>query len=257
MDAATLRIVLIVLGAFLLVGLYLWERHRARDEDDDDGWDQRRAAKPHSKREPNLGPFDDDAAEPADAASTGPMASADVDADDSDESWPTSFAAGPDMAFRDEGPNETAGARQASDALIVQLYVVARGEPFSGAEITAAAARHSLVPGDMAIFHRRKVEGAAQAAPFSMANAFNPGTFPFDGMDDFCTPGLVLFAQLDGSPSDLMVFDELVQTAVALAQELDGELLDNARSPLGVEQIKRLRAEVLDLLDGIADPDRE
>jgi cell division protein ZipA len=256
MDAATLRIVLIVLGAFLLVGLYLWERHRARD-DDDDGWVQSRSAEPHPKREPNLGPFDEDTAEPADAASTRHMASADIAADDSDESWPTSFADGRDMAFGDEGPNEAAGARQASDALIVQLYIVARGEPFSGTEITAAAARHSLVPGDMAIFHRRKVEGAAQAAPFSMANAFNPGTFPFDGMDDFSTPGLVLFAQLDGSPSDLMVFDEVVQTAVALAQELDGELLDNARSPLGVEQIKRLRAEVLDLLDGIADPDRE
>jgi len=161
MDAATLRIVLIVLGAFLLVGLYLWERHRARD-DDDDGWDQRRAAKPHSKREPNLGPFDDDAAEPADAASTVPMASTDVGADDSDESWTTGFSAGPDMAFGDEGPNQTAAARQASDALIVQLYIVARGEPFSGSDITAAAARHSLVPGDMAVI-KTTSEKLAQA----------------------------------------------------------------------------------------------
>ena len=257
MDAATLRIVLIVLGAFLLVGLYLWERHRARDDDDDDGWDQRRSAEPRSKREPNLGPFDEDDAESADVAGAHSMASAEVAEGDSEKAWATSFSAGPEMAFEDEGAKETAGARQATDALIVQLYVVARGEPFSGTQITAAAAHHSLVPGDLAIFHRRKVEGAAQTAPFSMANAFNPGTFPFDGMDDFSTLGLVLFAQLDGAPSDLMVFDELVQTAVALAQELDGELLDNARSPLGVEQIRRLRAEVLDLLDGIADSDRE
>jgi cell division protein ZipA len=246
--------VLIVLGAFLLVGLYLWERHRARDADDDD-WDERRSAEPSPKREPNFGAFDEDDTEPPDAGSVKPKASSDTG--DREEPWAASFAASPEMAFGDDEEDEAAGRQQASDALIVQLYIVAQAEPFSGNDITAAAARHSLVPGDMAIFHRRKVEGAGQAAPFSMANAFNPGTFPFDGMDDFSTRGLVLFAQLDGSPSDLMIFDELVQTAVALAQELDGELLDNARSPLGVEQIKRLRAEVLDLLDGIADAERE
>lgn len=254
MDAATLRMVLIVLGAFLLVGLYLWERHRARDDDDDD-WDERRSAEPRPKREPNFGAFDEDDTEPSDAASDKPKAS--IDAGDREEPWAASFAASPETSLGDDVDDEAAGRQQATDALIVQLYIVAQGEPFSGSDITAAAARHSLIPGDMAIFHRRKVEGAGQTAPFSMANAFNPGTFPFDGMDDFSTRGLVLFAQLDGSPSDLMVFDELVQTAVALAQELDGELLDNARSPLGVEQIKRLRTEVLDLLDGIADADRE
>jgi cell division protein ZipA len=148
------------------------------------------------------------------------------------------------------------GGPTEADALIVQLYVVAREGAFAGGDIMAAAERHNLDPGDMAIFHRRKVEGASRSAPFSMANAFNPGTFPFDAMEGFSTRGLVLFAQLDGLTSDLMVFDELVQAARDLADELDGELLDNDRQALGDEQIRRLRAEVLELLDGIAEPDQ-
>jgi len=252
MDAATLRIVLIVLGALFLIGMYLWERHRARADDDDD-WDEPAPNVSRAKREPNLGAFEA-GEEESDASAY--RVSAAAEGSEAGDAWTaTGFDAGPD----DRGHEETASGEEPeyaeSDTLIVQLYVVARDGTFSGEEIAAAAQRHYLVPGDMAIFHRRKVEGAARSAPFSMANAFNPGTFPFDDMVNFSTRGLVLFARLDGATSDLMVFDELVQTARELAEELGGDLLDNARSPLGPDQIKRLRAEVLDLLDGIAEPD--
>jgi len=249
MDAATLRIVLIVLGGAFLIGMYFWERNRARADDED--WDEEYDETPGDKREPSLGAYEQDEIEtPASAEYRAASAEADGETT-ADDAW---VATGFDAGDEDDEMAETAPVD--SDTLIVQLYVVAREGAFGGDAIAAAAERHGLMPGEMAIFHRRKVEGAARSAPFSMANAFNPGTFPFDDMDDFSTRGLVLFAQLGGAPSDLMVFDELVQTARDLAQELDGRLLDNARSPLGPEQIKRLRAEVLDLLDGIAEPDR-
>lgn len=255
MDAATLRIVLIILGALFLTGLYLWERRRVRA-----ARNPVRERRPYrgreAKREPNLGAFDaEDRSEAPSAVAAETASSAVVDAPGMAGTWHTaSFRTQGDRAVSGEGVE--GDAAEETNALIVQFYVVAREGSFSGQQIDAAAQRHNLVPGDMAIFHRRKVEGAARSAPFSMANAFNPGTFPFDAMDDFSTQGLVLFAQLDGAPSDLMVFDELVQTATALARELDGELLDNSHTRLGVEHVNKLRGEVLDLLDGMAGSER-
>lgn len=221
MDATTLRIVLIVLGAFFLVALYLWERRRMRDEEDyDDGYDDEPAQ--DGRREPSIGIFGRG------------RRSAPADADWLD-----------DKAGQGEDADGADGG-----GLIVQLYVVALGAPFAGDRLLGAAARHGLVPGDRGIFQRRKVEGASHVTLFGMANLVAPGTFPFDGMDAFSTRGVALFAQLDGAPSDLMIFDEMVRTASALADELDGELQRKDRAPLTDSELRRMRGEVTARLQG-------
>jgi len=229
MDAATLRLILLVVGAAFLLALYLWERYRARrrnERDDDwDAWDV-------EKREPNLGPLHSEESDFDDASIFDQPSVAHNDKASNPE---------PDAADSNQGPREPG-------ELLIQLYVVTLGAPFPGDDILAAAKRCKLVPGDHDIFHRQAADDGAHAPLFSMANLVNPGTFPFASMDDFETRGLALFAQLRGDPSDLMVFDEMLHAARTLAEDLGGEVQERGRTPLSAERVKALRGQVSGLL---------
>ncbi len=95
----------------------------------------------------------------------------------------------------------------------------------------------------MDIFHARDEDGVRS---FSMANIVKPGTFSFDAMETFESPGLMLFAQLDGALRDMEVLDEMLAAARQLATGLDGEVLDEARNPLTVQQEEVLRARIME-----------
>jgi cell division protein ZipA len=73
-----------------------------------------------------------------------------------------------------------------------------------------------------------------------------PGTFPFDDMEGFSTPGLMLFAQLDGRPEDLTILEEMIATARKLATTLGGDVLDDTRRPLTVRKEEEMRNAVLE-----------
>jgi cell division protein ZipA len=72
-----------------------------------------------------------------------------------------------------------------------------------------------------------------------------PGTFPFGAMADFTTPGLTLFAQLDGQPGDPGRLEELLGTAHSLARDLGGEVRDDRRQPLTPAGEETLRQRVM------------
>lgn len=277
MDAGTLRIILIVLGALLLGALYLSERRRIeRDaEPEEDTPEQAMGA---WRREPS---FDARSADSADGAGrtskaseaelaahaspstnaegdlTGRDAAAAQDEFDADDADLVS------VAGSDSGAPERAEARASSaqsqrtesassvnqESLLVQLFVVARGEPFDGSAVQAVAERQHLTPGEMDIYHRHNLDSSGQRALFSMANLVNPGTFPFDEMERFTTPGVALFTQLEGQPSDLMVYDELVQTARSMADTLGGDLLLPDRRPFDDDAWECLRIELLSLIN--------
>ncbi|MFP4279804.1 MAG: cell division protein ZipA C-terminal FtsZ-binding domain-containing protein [Halochromatium sp.] len=135
----------------------------------------------------------------------------------------------------------------------MQLFVFAREQAFDGLAIETAAERQHLVPGEMDIYHRRNLDGSGERAHFSLANLVKPGTFPFDAMEDFSSPGLALFTQFEGLPSDLMVYDELVRTARALADELGGDLRLQDRRPFDDTAWEDLRGELLELINARAD----
>jgi cell division protein ZipA len=271
MDAGTLRIILLVLGVLLLVVLYFWERRRI---DSEAGPAERRAERPADAQrlEPRFaGRVDDDAARVESAVNEGAA---------SDNRRQNTAAAAPNL-LEDEGSDEDGAARAGSrgfeepervgprassveevraesappeeeGGLLVQLFVLARETDFDGLAVGAAAERHHLAPGEMDIYHRRNLDSSGGAL-FSMANLVNPGTFPFDRMDGFTTPGVALFAQLEGLPSDLMVYDELVQTARTMADELGGDLLLPNRRPFDDDAWEGLRIKLLSLINDRAD----
>lgn len=221
MDADTLRYILVVVGATLILALYLWERSRAPRTPDELEED----AAAQSKREPSFGGLDagsDDSADRADGGTAG-------DAGDPE----TGVESG------------EVGAAPPSEPLLIQLGVVATGAHFTGTDLLQAAVRCGLEPGDMDIFHSSDREGGGS---FSMANMVKPGTFPFDGMDEFESPGLMLFAQLDGGLGSMEVLDEMLAAARHLATALGGEVLDEARKPLTLTKEEVLRARITEHL---------
>jgi len=102
----------------------------------------------------------------------------------------------------------------------------------------------------MDIFHRTRGDAPDGEPLFSMANLVKPGTFPFDDLTDFSSPGLAVFAQFRGEPSDLMVFDEMLDAARIMAELLGGDIRGPQREPLRDADAKALRSRVRDLLQG-------
>jgi cell division protein ZipA len=224
MDADTLRIILAVLGVLAVGGLYVWERRRAGDEKEG-GQEEARVAGDEAdddEREPRLGAWEADSA-------TG-------DAAPGERGQPDLVPEPPPAEPQPEPP---------AGPMMLTLHVVARGEPFEGGDIVKIAGHCGLEPGDLNIFHCLLGDEEHRETLFSMANMVKPGTFPFGAMAEFRSPGLTLFAELDGSVDDPGRMEELLGTAHTLAEELDGELRDAQRGAFTAEDEGRLRERVM------------
>ncbi|MEA3641054.1 MAG: cell division protein ZipA C-terminal FtsZ-binding domain-containing protein [Lamprobacter sp.] len=238
MDAGTLRIILLVLGVLLLVVLYHRERRRIESEAEPEP--EQRVARPSStapRREPR---FDTRFGHDAGSDDFAPGIDAQSNAQQREQEQERE---------REQEEDSTSTAPTADTGLLVQLFLVARKSAFSGSAVSAAAERHHLTPGEMDIYHRRNRDSRREQVLFSMANLVNPGTFPFAEMDRFTTPGVALFSQFNGLPSDLMVYDELIQTARTMADALEADLLLPDRRPFDDKAWEGLRNELLSLIN--------
>jgi cell division protein ZipA len=268
MDAATLRLILIVLGTALVLALYLWERSRCEDDDD------QVPLPAGDKREPSVWPFDyvdDDEDDLADAV---PETESQREAAAMARLHAASrrAAAVPEAAVHlvaNASPDVDPDVSGASDPLILQLGVRAREGEMTGPDILDAAARCGLRPGEAGAFHRRvpvgdsRDPGAGRDAEggddegyddldemrtlFSMVSMVKPGEFPFDAMEDFRTRGLLLYAVMRRGRGNLSVLDEMIAVARRLADEFDAELLDERRKPLTTFMVDVLRNRVREL----------
>lgn len=287
MDASTIRLILIIVGAILIVALYLWERRRERQEGHHDDYEDdylvedEGADEPYgvrtNRREPVFDRYDDDELsvdeEPVTRVSrakswlrslTSPSPKVEPkskpeprvererepifeDAEEIQAPKEPKTPKPPKASAPPPAP-KTPKRREVSvaDPLLIQLTVSARRYPFKGPEIMDVAASCGLYPGEMDIFHCFDEFDDEIRVYFSMANMVKPGRFAFDDMESFSTPGLVLFAQLEGDPEDMTILDEMVATARKLAISLNGDVLDETRRPLTVKKEEALRQAVTD-----------
>lgn len=249
MDANTIRLILIVVGTLLILLLYLWERHRAREEDFEDEDEDEEDVETGDDDAPygtsvwrQLKPTPDEAdaksREPGGGRSPAPPSS-----QTREVSAPVGNKATPPAKTGATAPASAPASRLAP--LLIQVSVTARGQPFQGAKILEVTESCGLHPGKMDIFHSLADFDDETRGYFSMANMVKPGTFSFADMEHFSTPGLMLFAQLEGDPEDMTVLDELLATARKLAQALDGDVLDDTRHSLTVKKQDAMRQAVL------------
>jgi len=270
MDAHTLRLILIAVGAALVLALYLWERSRAEEADKDDrlpvglSFDR-------DQREPSVNPFDLATEEPeSDLAATVTelRGRREAAAMASLQAASQRAAAMPQAAvhlFAEASAEPDPDDSGRSETLILQLGIRARGEEMRGPEILDAAARCGMRPGELGAFHSKVMgndsaliqpgghtgedeEGDEEVEQtrtlFSMVSMVRPGEFPFDAMEEFHTPGLILFAVLHPGTDNLQILDDMIAVARRLADEFDAEVLDERRQPLTPIMVDVLRARV-------------
>ena len=90
---------------------------------------------------------------------------------------------------------------------IITLFVLApTGVPFRGSFLMEAMSEAGLQYGDMQIFHRIEKQAGRDDTLFSVANIVEPGTFEPNRMDGFATPGVVLILQLPGPADAIKAF---------------------------------------------------
>lgn len=130
---------------------------------------------------------------------------------------------------------------------IITLFVLApTGVPFRGSFLMQAMSEAGLQYGDMQIFHYIEKQAGRDDTLFSVANIVEPGTFEPNRMDGFTTQGVVLILQLPGPADAIKAFDAMVTAARALATSLQGSLCDATRSVLTNQTISHMREEVVD-----------
>jgi cell division protein ZipA len=232
MSATELRIVLLILGIIVLSVIYWFGRPARRA-----GAEARREL---ARREPVLA--GDDGEVPFSALP--------------EEPWHHEPAAGELPEMRVDGLSEQEDRRESSPSRvgqregeqherIISLYVVAQdGYTLNGPELVVAAEKAGLVYGDLGIFHRL-VDSKPELGPiFSMANMVRPGVFDLSQMDQFSTPGVVVFLTLPGPLSALDAWDTMLPAAQRFSDLLGAQLLDDQRTPLGRQRIAALRDEL-------------
>lgn len=254
MDSTELRLILLGAGIILVIGIYAWEkgkRHRratrerlatavprtARSRRRGAVWqrlrrdaeDFRAEAGEAARREPRLAGDGAELGDPADrveprlAEEPAPSALRDVD-----------------RSVDDDRPKVDLDRSAPSLPAVLVVNIAARvGQRFSGDAVMSAARDVGLVPGRMEIMHRFDEDSGEVL--LSMASMVKPGTFPFQSMSDFSTPGLALFAQLPAPRPPLEIYETLIETGERLAALLNGRLQDERRRPLTGDARDRMR----------------
>lgn len=131
---------------------------------------------------------------------------------------------------------------------LIRLSVMAPpGVPFNGASLVQVFERCGLVYDDeLQVCHRMSEDNGGARPVFSVTSAVKPGTFDWQQMDDFRTPGVSLFLQLPGPVEGVQAFDDMLTTAERLAAELGGELQDENHSVLTRQTVAHLRERIIE-----------
>ena len=201
-----LRWLLLMFGALVIAGVYIYSRRPKPVEED--------KANQQHRQEPSLS-----------GAERLP------DADDSEDSAELQTAA---VEPKVEAPRK-----------IVPVRIVAHGSrSFRGDELILSMRGIGLRHGKFGIFHR--YDGSeAEKTIFSAASLIEPGSFDLQNIKDQRIPGISLFLVLPGPVDSVVAFDLMISASRALGQALNGELLDETGSTLSIQRERYLREEII------------
>ena len=211
-----LRWLLLFFGLLVIAGVYFYSR-REKAKPDVEAED---LPAPSERREPT---FDD--VDP-------------LDLDGGDEQIPEA----PALDDVSEAEEEVAGDVPQK---IVTLRIVGRDKkPFQGDELILSMRGIGLRHGKFGIFHRYDGNDESRTI-FSAASLVEPGSFDLANIKEQQIPGISLFLIIPGPVEGAEAFDLMIAAARALAQTLDGELLDESGSTLSIQRERYLREEII------------
>ncbi|WP_297811312.1 cell division protein ZipA C-terminal FtsZ-binding domain-containing protein [uncultured Methylophaga sp.] len=130
------------------------------------------------------------------------------------------------------------------DMVVAFTIMAQEGKAFTGRAVKSALDNHDLHFGDMQIYHKFHA-GSRKQVLFSVANILDPGTLLPDKFVSMNTPGLLVFSRLPGPVNGLALFDDLLETAQGMNDQLGGILCDESRQPLSDEALEAMRSKIL------------
>ena len=207
-----LRWLLLFFGLLVIAGVYLYSRREKTKPEDP-------AEKPRVRREPTLAGGDSDpAASDVDVSVDVPVIGEEEQAEPLSEDVPQK---------------------------IVTLRLIGHEKrPFKGDELILSMRGIGLRHGKFGIFHRYDGNDENRTI-FSAASLVEPGSFDLANIKDQQIPGISLFLVIPGPIDSVEAFDLMMAAARALAQTLDGELLDESGSTLSIQRERYLREEII------------
>jgi cell division protein ZipA len=240
MDSQTLRLLLAVIGALIIAGVYVWGRYKKKMLD----FINQRGE--YDELEAENGPPPEEVSKPEKAGYySGTSASKGI-------APPTDLnqADGGDYDLAVEKPKppapEPARREPRTDPLgapfLIQISVVTKTGCFNGLQLRDTLDDLRLIYGDMGIYHR--YDRDYRIPLLSVASLLEPGTFPIKDMENFQCPGVVLFFQPPQVDDPQAVFDDLVSTCHELALRLGGVEWDEKRQALTLEKIAQMRGRL-------------
>jgi len=208
-----LRWLLLLFGLLVIAGVYFYSRREKPAPKSE--------APPSARLEPTLEP-DESPVEPDDdpvPADTEPV----------------------DVSVEEEAP----AAPEKIPQKIVTLRLVARdGGSFRGDEMALSLRGIGMRHGKFGIFHRYDGNNE-ESTIFSAASLVEPGSFDMTNLKEQRLPGISLFLILPGPIEGAEAFDMMMEAARAVAQALDGELLDESGSTLSIQRERYMREEII------------
>ena len=136
-----------------------------------------------------------------------------------------------------------------TDVQIITFLIKAPpGREFSGVSILKAAKAVGLKFGELNIFHHYGVEGLmADQAIFSLASMYEPGYFDLEKIETYNTKGLALFMQLPVTIDSIAAFDLMQETAMKLADVVQGEIWSSEHKPIDEKTLRAMRDVAVEL----------
>ena len=114
-------------------------------------------------------------------------------------------------------------------------------DPFHGQALLESLVEQKMIFGAMEIFHRL---GPTGHSDFSLLNAVEPGTFDLHTIGDMKIPGVSLFMRVHELADPVSTFDDMIEVAQNLADDLGGELKDESRSVMTSQTIEHCRLDI-------------
>jgi len=227
-----LRSILLLIGLVLLAGVYLWGRRRTTARRDD--------APSVSRVEPRLDaglPWETKTlpeAEPepmiAEPMIAGPTSRRQLDTQ---------------LELDDRVAGAEAGTGDPAAQKILALHVRSSGgADFAGPDLLRVFEEEGLTFGEYGAFHHLDPDGRSL---FTVVSMLEPGSFPIEEMDEFSTRGVTSFLMVRPTGS-VEALARMIACARRLADQLGGEVLDEAGSTLTNQRATHMKEEIVEFL---------
>ncbi len=247
-----LQWILILVGIVVVLGIYLYSRFPGRP--------RHRPASDRYAEQGESDPWDEllsdeglETSSPSAWAHEPPAESPPKPQDAAPEPEPEYQKAAAESVLDEESTHEAAQAPAAGirmhtpppgEEKLIVLHVAAE-HWLDGESVHEALRANRLLFGPRRIYHRiEEVQGVPESV-FCVANMLKPGYLDPAESGDLRTRGLSLFMVLPGPMEGLRAYRDMLDTAGALAEQLDAAVLDEKKTRLNKQMIQYIQDEIV------------